>query len=320
MGLWTTLPGETYGKPDGTSFSSPFVVGVAGLILTVRSDLRQTDVECILKASADDRGPAGRDDEYGWGRLNALRAVQLAQTYTTCPLDRPVTIPAPVAAPTPTPLPSHNAATAFAPVSPILSTSEQVYFSETQHTLRGSFLRYWQHYGGIATFGYPISEEFVETGENGQPRTVQYFERQRFELRSDYAPPYNIQLSRLGDELLQARGQSWFTFDKGERQPDCLFFEETGHSLCGSFLAYWRSCGLEMDGVPGYSIDENLALSGQPLSEPQVEHTTTGDRTVQWFERARLEDHAGTVQAGLIGSELVQTSAWLAQRGLAPHE
>jgi subtilisin family serine protease len=95
--LWTTLLSEDYGKPDGTSFSSPFVAGVAGLVWTLRGDLDSSDVACILKASADDKGVPGKDSEYGWGRLNALRAVELAKTYTICPLDHSSPVPPPTA-------------------------------------------------------------------------------------------------------------------------------------------------------------------------------------------------------------------------------
>src|SRR5262249_5672974 len=34
---------------------------------------------------------------------------------------------------------------------------------ETEHTLRGPFLAFWQKYGSWKQFGFPISEEFVET-------------------------------------------------------------------------------------------------------------------------------------------------------------
>ena len=54
------------------------------------------------------------------------------------------------------------------------------YFNATGHNLRGGFLAYWEANGGLAQFGYPISEELRERLENGQEYTVQYFERARF--------------------------------------------------------------------------------------------------------------------------------------------
>src|SRR3712207_5949474 len=52
------------------------------------------------------------------------------------------------------------------------------WFAPTSHTLRGAFLDYWNRYGGLAQFGYPITEEFTEpVGTDNKPYMVQYFER-----------------------------------------------------------------------------------------------------------------------------------------------
>jgi poly-gamma-glutamate synthesis protein (capsule biosynthesis protein) len=51
------------------------------------------------------------------------------------------------------------------------------------------FRAFFQTYGGLAVFGYPISPALIEADvANGQPLTTQYFERARFELVAD-APP-----------------------------------------------------------------------------------------------------------------------------------
>ncbi|MCS6881049.1 MAG: S8 family serine peptidase [Oscillochloridaceae bacterium] len=302
VGLWTTLPGGRYGPPNGTSFSSPYVAGAAALVLTQRPDLGRSDVGCILKASADDKGPPGKDSEYGWGRLNAFRAVQLAPAYTGCPLDAPQAEP-------PSP-PAVAPGDAFRPVPPV-NTPEVRYFPETGHTLRGAFLRFWERHGGLPIFGFPISEELIETGSDGRAYTVQYFERHRFELHPENPPPYNVLLARIGDDVLRAAGRDWYIFPRGTAQPGCLTFEATGHTLCEPFLGYWRANGLEFDGARGISFAESLALFGQPISPPQVEEIAPGVfRTVQWFERARFEDHGGQVLLGLLGNELVRARGW----------
>ncbi|MFQ3664058.1 MAG: S8 family serine peptidase [Chloroflexaceae bacterium] len=302
VGLWTTLPGGRYGPPNGTSFSSPYVAGAAALVLTQRPDLGWADVGCILKASADDKGPPGKDPEYGWGRLNVFRAVQLAPVYTGCPLDAPQ--------PAPTPPPVTAPGDAFQPVPP--STAPGVrYFPETGHTLRGAFRSYWERHGGLPIFGFPISEELVEQGADGRPYTVQYFERHRFELHLENPAPYEVLLARIGDDVLKASGRDWYAFPRGGVQPGCLTFEFTGHTLCEPFLGYWRSSGLEFDGARGFSFAESLALFGQPISPPQTEEIAPGVfRTVQWFERARFEDHGGQVLLGLLGNELTRARGW----------
>jgi photosystem II stability/assembly factor-like uncharacterized protein len=72
------------------------------------------------------------------------------------------------------------------------------YFAPTGHTLRGAFRAYWTAHGGLPLYGYPLSEEFAEPGEDGRRRTVQYFERAIFEHHPENAPPYDILLRRLG--------------------------------------------------------------------------------------------------------------------------
>jgi N-acetyl-anhydromuramyl-L-alanine amidase AmpD len=66
----------------------------------------------------------------------------------------------------------------------------------------GGFRRFWEERGGLAVFGWPITEEFREGGT-----TVQYFERARFEHRPDIgrAEDYHVVLGRVGAELLELR-------------------------------------------------------------------------------------------------------------------
>ena len=64
-----------YGVFSGTSQASPFVAGLAALILSAEPTLSATAVFERLRTTADDLGAAGRDDGYGSGRVNALRAV-----------------------------------------------------------------------------------------------------------------------------------------------------------------------------------------------------------------------------------------------------
>jgi thermitase len=63
---------------NGTSSATPHVAGLMALILSVDPDLRSWEVEDIIKLTADDRGPAGRDEEFGFGRINCRRALEAA--------------------------------------------------------------------------------------------------------------------------------------------------------------------------------------------------------------------------------------------------
>lgn len=90
----------------------------------------------------------------------------------------------------------------FAPVAPFNSNDNQVYFPETQHSLAYGFKQFWDANGGLAIFGFPISEEFQENG-----KTVQYFERARFEFNPDGTDTQSkVILGQLGREALQQKG------------------------------------------------------------------------------------------------------------------
>jgi hypothetical protein len=84
----------------------------------------------------------------------------------------------------------------------------QIYFAETGHTLRNAFKQHWQTTGGLAQYGYPISEEFYEVSPaDGQTYVVQYFERARFEWHPEHiGTPYEVLLGLLGNQLLSEKG------------------------------------------------------------------------------------------------------------------
>jgi hypothetical protein len=87
------------------------------------------------------------------------------------------------------------------------SNDHAVYFPQTGHQLANGFLHYWQDNGGLATFGYPITEEFSGETPDGRKYVAQVFERARFEWWPDKAgQPGDITQGLLGVELLQKEG------------------------------------------------------------------------------------------------------------------
>jgi uncharacterized protein YkwD len=143
-------------------------------------------------------------------------------------------------------------------------------FPATGHSIKSaSFVRFFQAYGGIQTFGYPLTEEMTENG-----RTVQYFERQRFEYHAENAgTDYEVLLGRLGDEYSRAR-QPFATAAPFASTATRVYVPETHHALAEPFLSYWRSHG-------------GVRILGYPISEVVNE----GGMQVQYFERARFERH-----------------------------
>ena len=76
--IWSTQLNNTYGWSNGTSFAAPQVSAVAGLILSCNDTLTNAEVRNLLQTQAVDLGDPGRDDLYGFGRLDAKRAVEAA--------------------------------------------------------------------------------------------------------------------------------------------------------------------------------------------------------------------------------------------------
>ncbi len=74
-------------------------------------------------------------------------------------------------------------------------------FKETGRCMHGLFLGYWERNGGVGQFGYPITDELEEGG-----RTVQYFERARFEWhQANAGTPYEVQLGQFGRRIMGGR-------------------------------------------------------------------------------------------------------------------
>ncbi|HLE84305.1 MAG TPA: S8 family serine peptidase [Thermoanaerobaculia bacterium] len=64
---------------SGTSMAAPHVVGVAALVLSRRPALSRQQLAAILTSTARDAGQRGYDTEYGWGIVDAARALAAAK-------------------------------------------------------------------------------------------------------------------------------------------------------------------------------------------------------------------------------------------------
>ncbi len=168
---------------------------------------------------------------------------------------------------------------------PVSAQSDLRYFAETGHFLRGAFRAYWERNGGVAIFGFPITEEY----RRSDGRIVQWFQRARFEL-AQVNPPV-VQLGHLGREFTGDR-----IFPQAPPQPSTArirYFSETNHTLRGLFKETWERRG-------------GLAIFGYPISEEISENINGQWTLVQYFERHRFELrlYPSRVEFGLLGEAL----------------
>lgn len=81
--IWTTsdwyYDDYDYTTVTGTSFSAPYVSGIAALMRNYRDNINAYQFDTILKYTSIDRGPAGYDYDYGYGVINAQKVLQYLQ-------------------------------------------------------------------------------------------------------------------------------------------------------------------------------------------------------------------------------------------------
>jgi hypothetical protein len=161
------------------------------------------------------------------------------------------------------------------PVPPTQGQPPQ-YFPETRRTVRAPFIDYFVRHGGVAQFGYPISDDYVD------PTTgllVQYFDKGRLEWHPGNPEPYKVQLGLLADEMGKRQPPIPTSKIPAANDPNCVHFDATGHTLCMEFREFWNANG-------------GLDRFGYPIGEYTIEN----GYLVQYFQRARLEWHPARPQ------------------------
>lgn len=74
----SSIPGSRYGSLDGTSMAGPHVVGLVALLLEANPGLSAGDLEMIIQNTALSLGTERPNNIFGWGRIDALSAVEAA--------------------------------------------------------------------------------------------------------------------------------------------------------------------------------------------------------------------------------------------------
>ncbi|MCH2140775.1 MAG: S8 family serine peptidase, partial [Phycisphaerales bacterium] len=88
VNTYSSVPGG-YSSYSGTSMASPHVNGVMALMLSANPDLTSEQVKTIIYNTAVDMGPSGKDNDFGYGQIDAVAAVEAALETVTMTISYP---------------------------------------------------------------------------------------------------------------------------------------------------------------------------------------------------------------------------------------
>lgn len=75
----STYPHNQYAALSGTSMASPHVAALAALIRSANPLLKNTEVMDIMRRSAVDIGTPGKDKYFGYGQIDVVKALEMAE-------------------------------------------------------------------------------------------------------------------------------------------------------------------------------------------------------------------------------------------------
>lgn len=169
------------------------------------------------------------------------------------------------------------------------------YFPETGFRVSGRFLTYFESYGSLEIFGYPISRPFI----NRDGILVQYFQKARMEWHPDNPEPYKVQLGLLGEELGYRKPKSGPVRSISLRR---VYFKETDHAVAYMFLDYFRDHG-------------GIDIFGYPITDMYLEDR----RVVQYFQRLKLIWNVGAQGPRMTVGDLGELYVEKHQDRIPPH-
>lgn len=151
VGIYTTTKGGGYASVSGTSFASPVTAGTVALMMAANSTLSNTVIEGLLYSNAVDLGAAGRDNLYGYGRVDAGRAVLAAKAAVSNVDSTPPTVS--ITAPF-----NNSTVTGLVPVN--INASDNVGLTKVELRVNGVLTST----DSLAPFGFSWNSEVVTNG------------------------------------------------------------------------------------------------------------------------------------------------------------
>ena len=161
------------------------------------------------------------------------------------------------------------------------------FFPETGHHVRGEFLKFYNNAPDPnLVYGYPITEQFVSR----DGKTVQYFQRARFELTS----PTMVALTPIGQVLRQPGNLL-----EAKNPSACQLL--AGIPVCYAFLDFYKANGgAAQFGNPVAPAEENAGVFMQYFDYARFEWRTNGFQS-----RVTISD-LGTIYFHTTGEDRAQ--------------
>lgn len=183
-------------------------------------------------------------------------------------------------------------------------------FGSNERCIDGRIQEFWERNGSWDTFGIPLEPPSL-IFPSGLKRTAQQFEKVRIEHQSSLFVPYDVFLGNIGLEWLNTFITTLVPLDEVQRttliprSDVCVIPSESEISVCGPFMDYYKSTGINYDNNAFFTQVEHEALFGKPLTSAML-HTPTG-LVVQVFEHLRLDynPNTGKTSIGNINTELL---------------
>jgi hypothetical protein len=157
--------------------------------------------------------------------------------------------------------------------TPKAPTGDELYFSESGHSVSGEFLDYFKKADDpLLLFGYPLTEVFEQPLKQ-QGWRVQYFQHVRMELDPTAPAGARISLAYLGSRFYDDPTLRGTDANIDTNNWSCRYFPVTKLNVCYAFLQF-------------YDAHDGATYFGNPISKME---TMSDGRLVQYFEKARME-------------------------------
>lgn len=161
---------------QGTSMATPHVSGLTALILANGNASTPDEVRSVLQNTAEDHGPTGWDETYGWGIVNAAAALGVIPTLVPSPSPSPTpsSTPSPIPSPSPlmspSPIPSPSPSPTPAPETGIACWSGDYQYLYRDRNQLKKFCKCAEGNYGYKSYKYSWRQktvhQYVDSGDN----------------------------------------------------------------------------------------------------------------------------------------------------------